>query len=192
MNHKEISLGDHSQNIQQAGQVSIYNADVHATRIDYYYRQLHWEVENNITGAMSDDLLDYTTHREGTPDLEQRLIDGGFSRRDIEWARRKKEQYERKAAKYGCYPSDQEIDLLIFGEIKIKFDHMVFPDVKRGMSVEYLLQQTDRHVVMPIVRIINNNGTHDQELHYTTDHIYGMIYLLTANGHLDWKDYDKV
>lgn len=162
------------------------------TRMDAYFRRLRDEIEGNITREIIEDLRDYKTQLDGTLGLEKKLFDGGFSNSDITWALRKKEQYAKKATKYECYPSAQEINLLLFGEIKIKFDRFIFPLIRKGIPVETVMQRIDEIIVSPIMKMLNDNGAHDEDLHYTTDHIYGMIYYLTGMCHLNWKDYDNL
>lgn len=173
------------------GKQYIYN-QAGPTRMDAYFRSLRVEIENNTTREIIEDLLDYNTKLDGTKGLEEKLQDGGFARSDINWAMRKKQQYAKKATKYECYPSAQEINLLLFGEIKAKFDRYIFPGIKRGVEVDRVMQRIDEIIVSPIMKMLNENGAHDEDLRYTTDHIYGMIYYLTGMCHLNWTDYDNV
>lgn len=162
------------------------------TRMDIYFRKLREEIENNTTQEIIDDLREYKTKLDGKKGLKEKLTDGGFSSRDIDWAMRRKEQYAKKATKYECYPSAQEINLLLFGEIKAKFDSYVFPRIKQGETIGTIMQLINEVIVSPIMKMLNENGAHDEDLHYTSDHIYGMIYYLTGMCHLNWIDYDNV
>lgn len=189
--YNETNLGDGSQYINQAGTVNINN-NGGPTRMDAYFRSLRKEIENNTTREIIDDLLDYNTKLDGTKGLEEKLTDGGVSRSDINWAMRKKQQYAKKATKYECYPSAQEINLLLFGEIKAKFDRYIFPCIKKGVEVDTVMQSIDEIIVSPIMKMLNENGVHDEDLRYTNDHIYGMIYYLTGMCHLNWTDYDNL
>lgn len=162
------------------------------TRFDFYFRHLREEIESHTTREVIDDLLEYKTRLDGTKGLEEKLTDGGFDCSDIKWALRKKEQYAKKATRYECYPSAQEINLLLFADIKTKFDRYIQPLIKSGETVTVVMQQTHERIVEPLMRMINENGEHDEDLRYTSDHIYGMIYYLTGLCHLNWKDYDHV
>jgi len=193
-------------NVDQAGQINpsattvnnnyvsestvVYGS--HSTRMDAYFRKLREEIERNTTQEIIDDLLEYKTKLDGRKGLEEKLTDGGFSQQDINWALRKKQQYAKKATRFECYPSAQEINLLLFGEIKAKFDRYVFPRIKKGETVEIVMQLIDEVIVSPIMRMLNENGAHDEDLHYTSDHIYGMVYYLTGMCHLNWTDYDNL
>lgn len=162
------------------------------TRFDAYFRRLRQEIENHTTSDIIDELLDYKTQTDGKKGLEEKLTDGGFPQSDINWALRKKEQYAKKATKYECYPSAQEINLLLFADIKAKFDCYIKPLIKKGTDVTTVMQQTHEVIVEPLMQLLNENGEHDEDLRYTTDHIYGMIYYLTGMCHLNWKDYDNI
>ena len=162
------------------------------SRIDAYFRRLREEIESHTTREIIDDLLEYKTKLDGTLGLEQKLTDGGFARSDIQWALRKKEQYAKKATKYECYPSAQEINLLLFADIKARFDRYIFPLIQTQKPVAEVMQQTHEVIVEHAMKLLNDNGEHDVDLCYTSDHIYGMIYYLTGLCHLNWKDYDNL
>ena len=188
----DISGGNNlvAPNATEANQNYYYNSA--PSRIDAYFRHLREEIESHTTREIIDDLLEYKTKLDGKKGLEEKLTDGGFPQSDIDWALRKKEQYAKKATQYECYPSAQEINLLLFGEIKRKFDRYIFPCIKRGESVETVMQKIDEIIVSEIMKMLNDDGAYDEDLHYTSDHIYGMLYYLTGMCHLNWKDYDHV
>ena len=186
--YNETRQGEGSQYINNVGQVT-YNYAA-PSRLDAYFRRLHIEITNNITCEIIEDLRDYKTQLYGAIGLEQKLIDGGFTQGNIKWALIKIEQYNKKATRYECYPSAQEINLLLFGEIKSKFDRYIFPDLKKGMAVDLALQRIDAIIVSPIMQMLNANGEHDEDLHYTTDHIYGMMFYLIDMSQICWKDYE--
>lgn len=45
-------------------------------------------------------------------------------------------------------------------------------------------------VILPIMNELNENGAADACLCYNEDDIYGMLYYLTGNCHINWTDYD--
>lgn len=188
----DISGGNNlvAPNAKEANQNYYYNST--PSRIDAYFRHLREEIESHTTREIIDDLLEYKTKLDGKKGLEEKLTDGGFGQSDIDWALRKKEQYAKKATKYECYPSAQEINLLLFADIKSRFDRYIFPLIKEGESVTRVMQCTHEMIVEPLMKMLNENGEHDDDLRYNTDHIYGMIYYLTGLCHLNWKDYDNV
>lgn len=168
-----------------------YEATI-TTRISSYFRQLHQEIEDKTTRQIIDDLLYYTTKLDGTKGMEEKLQDGGFSSGFIRAALRKKQQYAKKALLYDCYPSAQEINLLIFADIINAFTVYIEPMINREEPIDAVMERIHEKVVLPIMSKLNVNGADDRDLHYTTDHIYGMIYYLTGMCHINWKNYDNL
>lgn len=183
-------VGAYNPNAREST-TNIYN-NAGPTRMGAYFRLLHQEIEDRTTRKIIDDLLYYTTKLDGTKGMEEKLKDGGFSENFIRAALRKKEQYAKKALQFDCYPSAQEINLLIFADIINAFTVYIEPMIKREEPVDAVMACIHEKVVTPVMAKINENGAEDRDLHYTTDHIYGMIYYLTGMCHLNWKDYDNV
>jgi len=183
-------VGSYNPNARES--TTIINNNGGPTRMSSYFRQLHEEVKNKTTRDIIQELLEYKTKLDGTKGMEEKLKDGGFSESFIKVALRKKEQYAKKAMQFDCYPSAQEINLLIFIDIMDLFTIYVEPLIKRREPVETVMQCIHEKVVNPIMDKINVNGAEDQDLRYTPNHIYGMIYYLTGMCHINWKDYDNV
>lgn len=183
-------VGSYNPNARES--TTIINNNGGPTRMSSYFRQLHEEVKNKTTRDIIQELLEYKTKLDGTKGMEEKLKDGGFSESFIQVALRKKEQYAKKAMQFDCYPSAQEINLLIFIDIMDLFTIYVEPLIKRREPVETVMQCIHEKVVNPIMDKINVNGAEDQDLRYTPNHIYGMIYYLTGMCHINWKDYDNV
>ena len=72
------------------------------------------------------------------------------------------------------------------------FTVYIEPMIDREDPVDAVMEKIHEKVVAPIMTKINENGAEDQDLRYTTDHIYGMIYYLTGMCHLNWINYDNV
>lgn len=183
-------VGSYNPNARES--TTIINNNGGPTRLSSYFRQLHEEVKNKTTRDIIEELLEYKTKLDGTKGMEEKLKDGGFSDAFIRSALRKKQQYAKKAMQFDCYPSAQEINLLIFIDIMDLFTIYVEPLIKRCEPVETVMQCIHEKVVNPIMDKINVNGAEDQDLRYTPNHIYGMIYYLTGMCHINWKDYDNV
>lgn len=162
------------------------------SRMGSYFQRLHKEIEDKTTREIMDDLLYYTTKLDGTKGMVEKLKDGGFSPSFINNAMRKKEQYYKKALKYSCYPAAQDINLLIFTDIMSNFEIYIEPMIKQQQPVEQVMERIHEKVVMPIMDDLNANGAADEDLQYTSDHIYGMIYYLTGRCHINWTDYDAI
>lgn len=161
------------------------------SRMGAYFERLHKEIEDKTTREIMEDLLYYVTKLDGTKGLEEKLVDGGFGQSFITAAMRKKEQYKKKARKFACYPSAQDIDLLIFTDIMSSFQIYIEPMIKQERPVEEVMERIHEKVVTPIMNDLNANGAADEDLKYTSDHIYGMIYYLTGRCHINWTDYDR-
>ena len=187
--YSETHQGEGSQYFNSVGQFN-YRCTA-PSRMDADFRRLHDEIRNNTTRDVIDDLQEYEIPPDGMPDLERMLSDSGFTKKGIQWALSKEVQYARKAIKYGCYPSAQEINLLLFGEIRSKFDLYIYPEIKNGMMIEAALRLIDEVIVSPIVSKINEYGEHDEDLRYTSDHIYGMLFRLTGLNFLCWKGVEE-
>ena len=166
--------------------------DNRSTRMGAYFEKLQQEILANVTSDMIDELRNYTTKLDGTKGLEEKLVDGGFSRSRIDEACRLKEMYAKRASKYDCYPSAQQINIDLFARIKHEFNTFILPMIEDGEHVRRVMQEIRKQIVIPIRDLLDTCGANDDYLHYTEDHIYGMIYYLTGMCHLNWTDYDNI
>ena len=178
-------------NAPNAKEINNYNFNGKSSRYVSRLQRLAEEIRGNIKDDVFEDLLFYNTKLDGTKGLEEKLIDGHFGRTRITVATRQKEMYAKKATKYECYPSAQQINFSIFGRIKNDFDTYVSPLIETDTPLKEIMKVVREKIVSPIREIIEN-GANDEYLQYTSDHIYGMIYYLTGMCHLNWKDYDNV
>lgn len=169
----------------------IHNAVV-PTRMDTYFQRLIEEIQKNVKAEIIDELLYYTTQKDGTLGMERKLADGGFRQESIMEALKQKEFYAKKSMRYDCYPSAQKIFLLLFARIKNEFNTSIYPLIEAQQPLPEVMNQLRQKIVTPIMDMLDANGAHDQYLNFTEDHIYGMIYYLTGMCHLNWKDYDNV
>ena len=186
--YNDTKLGDGSQYINQPGKVTINNQRGQS-RLDAYFQRLIEEIEKNVTAETIDELLYYTTQKDGTLGMERKLMDGGFCSDSIMEALRQKEFYAKKSMRFDCYPSAQKIFLLLFARIKNEFKTSIYPLIKAEESLDVVMVQLRQKIVEPIMAMLDEGGAHDQYLNFTEDHIYGMIYYLTGMCHLNWKDY---
>ena len=178
-------------NAPNAKEINNYNFNGKSSRYVSRLQRLAEEIRGNIKDDVFEDLLFYNTKLDGTKGLEEKLIDGHFGRTRITVATHQKEMYAKKATKYECYPSAQQINFSIFGRIKNDFDTYVSPLIETDTPLKEIMKVVREKIVSPIREIIEN-GANDEYLQYTSDHIYGMIYYLTGMCHLNWKDYDNV
>lgn len=163
-----------------------------SSRMANYFTKLEQEILKKVKKETIDELLYYKTKIKGTKDLREKLTDGGFGEQFIENAERQKIWFAKHASKYDCYPSAQQINLDLFARIKNEFYTNVFPLIQRGEDHVIVMKSIRNSIVIPIMKILDESGAHDEHLMYTEDHIYGMIFYLTGMCHLNWTDYDNL
>lgn len=162
------------------------------SRLASDFERLRQEILKGVKQETIEELKYYITKLPGTKSAEEKLTDGGFKTSSIREAVRLKDLYARRATMYQDYPSAQQINLDLFSRIRHEFDDTIFPIIESGAELSIVMQQIRTKIVNPIMQLLNENGAYDEHLHYSEDHIYGMIYYLTGMCHLNWKDYDNV
>jgi len=162
------------------------------TRFSKRFEKLNKEVtsDERYDGIM-ESLKYYLTKLDGI-DMPTKLIDGGFKESEIIEATRKKERYAKKLELNKFFESAQWIDSQLFGKIKMNFEAFILPLINKGTSKDEILKEVVLKVVQPILNLINIEGENDEVLNYNADDIFGMIYYLTGQCHLNWKDYDRL
>ena len=168
-----------------------YYSSNSSSRMAADFERLRQEILKGVRQETIEDLKYYITKLPGTRSAEEKLSDGGFKKSSIRDALRLKELYARRATMYQDYPSAQQINLDLFTRIRHEFEDTIFPIIESGAELSVVMQQIRTKIVIPIMQLLNENGASDEHLHYSEDHIYGMIYYLTGMCHLNWKDYDN-
>ena len=159
------------------------------SRLEGWFLGLNEEIKNDIRLQKKlDDIKRYRTKLPHTIGLEAKLKDGGFSQSAIDKARRLKMYYAKKSTHFQYYESAQLIDGYLFAKLCNRFDTYILPNIESHPLSE-TRQMVYEMVVRPIVDEINANGSCDRHLCYTEDDIFGMLYYLTGNCHIDWKEY---
>ena len=169
-----------------------FNYSSNSSRLASDFERLRQEILKGVKQETIEELKYYITKLPGTRSAEEKLTDGGFKTSFIREAIRLKDLYARRATMYQDYPSAQQINLDLFSRIRHEFDDTIFPIIEGGADLSSVMQQIRTKIVNPIMQLLNENGAYDEHLHYSEDHIYGMIYYLTGMCHLNWKDYDNV
>ena len=169
-----------------------YNYRSNSSRLASDFERLRQEILKGVKQETIEELKYYITKLPGTRSAEEKLTDGGFKTSFIREAIRLKDLYARRATMYQDYPSAQQINLDLFSRIRHEFDDTIFPIIEGGADLSSVMHQIRTKIVNPIMQLLNENGAYDEHLHYSEDHIYGMIYYLTGMCHLNWKDYDNV
>ena len=184
------------------GQTGSYNPaakDVHnyfyapeptENRLTVWFRNLDEEFKNDRRlDEIRSDIKAFKTKLPKTIGLRQKLADGGFGNSFYDDAKRQKLQYCKKSMRYQYFESAQRIDSYLLAKVKSNFDTYVMPLIG-SKSKHEVKQAIYEKVVTPIMDEINRYGTDDTCLTYTDTDIYGMLYMLTGNCHINWKDYD--
>ena len=166
---------------------------VKKSRFSKRFEKLNIEVtKNSRCLEVMEELKNYLTKLDGV-DLAKKLKDGGFSFSGISKATRRKEQYWKKLEKNKFFESAQWINSYLFAKITTDFENFVErPLIKKGASLDEILDALFEKVVQPILDLLNDEGEHDSILNYTADDVYGMIYFLTGKCHINWADYDNL
>lgn len=162
------------------------------TRFAKRFEKLNKEVasDERYEGIM-ESLKYYLTSRDGI-DMPTKLQDGGFKESEIIEATRKKEKYAKRLELNKFFESAQWIDSQLFGKIKMDFEAFVLPLVNAGATKDEILKEVVLKVVQPVLDLINIEGENDEVLNYNADDIFGMVYYLTGQCHLNWKNYDSI
>lgn len=165
---------------------------VKKTRFSKRFEKLNTEVasDDRYEGTM-ESLKYYLTKRDGI-DMPTKLKDGGFKGNEIIEAARRKEKFAKRLEINRFFESAQWIDSQLFAIIKMKFEAHVDPLICNGSTKEEILKVVVQNVIEPVLELINIEGENDEVLNYNAEDIFGMIYYLTGQCHLNWKDYDSI
>lgn len=167
------------------------SATNHNNRLVTWLRKLKEQVDNNIQiQEKMDNIRRYHTRLPHTLGLKRKLQDGGFTKTVIDKACRLKQGYAKKATKYQYYEMANRIDDYLFAIVSNHFDVYVLPLIEAEKPLSEINQAVYEKVIIPVVDELNVNGAEDTSLCYTTDDIFGMLYYLTGNCHINWAIYD--
>jgi hypothetical protein len=162
------------------------------TRWTKRFQRLKQEVESDTRyDQFIDDLKTYNTKIDGKS-TEEKLSDGNFNDKEIFDAIVRKERYSKKLERNKNFETAQVIDTELFALIKLNFETYVEPLIIEGSDKREIKQAVTEYVIMPILKILNEEGSDDTFLNYSADDILGMIYFLTQKCHLNWTDYDNI
>lgn len=193
------SSESHQKNIQAGGNVVgrdniVYNNQT--PQITWYQRKFQCladEIEKDQRyDQIIEDLKYYETLLDGTKGLEQKLIDGGRSFDEIELAIRQKQKFAKKQEKYKYYESAQWINSHLFAEILFKFNDHIKPMIEKNICKEEIFTAVSHLVIEPLIQKLNSEGAYDDYLCYDAQDVYGMVYYLTGQCHINWKKYNDV
>ena len=162
------------------------------TRFSKRFEKLNQEVasDKRYEGVM-DALKEYLTKLDGI-DMPTKLRDGGFSETEILKATRRKEKYAKRLERNKFFESAQWIDSQLFAKIIMYFEAFIEPLINNEDTKDNIIQEVVLKVILPILDLINIEGENDEVLNYNAEDVYGMIYYLTGQCHLNWKNYDRL
>jgi hypothetical protein len=180
--HNQLNIGEN--------QAPIYLTK--PTRFAKRFEKLNNEVasDERYEGIM-ESLKYYLTRLDGI-DAPTKLEDGGFKESEVIAAMQKKEKFAKRLQLNRFYESAQWIDSQLFAKIKMNFETFVLPLVNDSSSKEQIMREVVIRVVEPVLELINIEGENDEVLNYNADDIFGMIFYLTGQCHLNWKNYDSI
>ena len=161
------------------------------SRLSAWFRKLaeEFRTDERLLRKL-DDIKRYKTVLDKTRGLDSKLEDGGFDTGSIAAARRKKQYYVKKATRYQYYESAQRIDSYLYAKVCNRFDHYVFPLIRARHPLDEVRTAVYEQVVTPILEEIDEQGSADTCLCYNEDDIFGILYYLTGNCHVNWTVYD--
>ena len=174
------------------GITHIHQNGSRSERIAKDYARLREEIGKEVDPKTRDKVKFYETKIPGTKDVIEKLTDGGFKPTRIKEAERLKEFWSKEALRYADYPYAQDINFVLYTRIVREFEVYVTPMVEDGEPLRDIMVTIHEKMVKPIMELLESSGENDENLRYTYDHIYGIIYYLTGNCHLNWADYDNL
>lgn len=192
-NHYEDVRMEHVGSYNPAAKKVIINQTPIApqSRLASWFARLQEDFKNDVRlQKKMDDIMRYRTKLRHTIGLEQKLLDGGFPKKAIDKARRQKQSYAKKATKYQYYEMANKIDNYLFAIVSDHFDREVLPLIEDEKPLREINQAVYDKVVVPVMEELNTVGDSDTCLCYTLDDVFGMLYYLTGNCHINWAIYD--
>lgn len=161
------------------------------SRLASWFARLQEDFKNDVRlQKKMNDIMRYRTKLPHTIGLEQKLLDGGFAKKAIDKARRQKQSYAKKATKYQYYEMANKIDNYLFAIVSDHFDREVLPLIEDEKPLREINQAVYDKVILPVMEELNAVGSSDTCLCYTLDDVFGMLYYLTGNCHINWAIYD--
>ena len=190
--YEDVKLEQVGSYNPNAKEVHIHQpAAEHNNRLVTWLSKLQEQVDNNIQiQEKMDSIRRYHTKLPHTLGLKRKLQDGGFTKAAIDKACRLKQSYAKKATKYQYYEMANRIDDYLFAIVSNHFDVYVLPLIEAEKPLSEINLAVYEKVIIPVVDELNVNGAEDTCLCYTTDDIFGMLYYLTGNCHINWAIYD--
>ncbi|MFT3794424.1 ABC-three component system protein [Flavobacterium sp.] len=189
------TIDNNENEIQNQFNIASNQAPIYLTKRTRFAKRLK-KLNNEVAcderyEGIMESLKYYITSRDGI-DAPTKLEDGGFKVHEIIEAMRKKDKFAKRLELNRFYESAQWIDCQLFAKIKMDFEAFVLPLVNRAATKDEILKEVVLKVIQPVLDLINIEGENDEVLNYDADDIFGMVYYLTGQCHLNWKNYDRL
>lgn len=128
-----------------------------------------------------DALLEYDKiGDEDKLDLEEKLALGGRSDR-YNKARRYKERFTKKVAKYTFLKSAQHLFVVLLEKVEFEYDYNVKPLINAGEDTEVVDDAVYDHVLKPMIDELTS-----AQVIISPSEVRGMLYYLTSKCLIDW------
>lgn len=161
------------------------------SRLASWFAKLQEDFKNDSRlQKKMDDIMHYRTKLPQTIGLQRKLQDGGFPKTAIDKARRQKQSYAKKATKFQYFEMANRIDNYLFAIVSDHFDREVYPLIEDLKPLREINEAVYNKVIVPVWEELNTVGAADTCLCYTLDDVFGMLYYLTGNCHINWAIYD--
>jgi len=144
-----------------------------------------YEYENNIQFRQTVEKLEHFSQQADDGEvvgLEAKLEDG--NQLDLlKFAQKTKEIFAKKLAKYQFYESAQKIHASLLAEVYSRFYRNVYPAIQQKLPQEVIQDLIQQKVIEPVQELLEENI-----LELYADEINGMLYFLTGNCHIKWRE----
>lgn len=114
-------------------------------------------------------------------DLEQKLLDGN-KKHIVSFAKGCKHRINKKINKYGLFRTANDIFVYMLCHIETKFLTTV---KSRICSMQFEIYEIDKIIETEIINTLWDECQYSS-LFDNLDDLYGLLYLLTGNCHIDW------
>lgn len=119
--------------------------------------------------------------KENLRDLREKLVDGGRANL-VDIAIDSKERVTKKIHKFSLYKSAQDIYTYLLTNIRSAFKHTIESRIKSGKFEAYEIDDLVKNeIIDPFFHNIQGSS-----LYIDVDELYGILYLLTGNCHIEW------
>jgi hypothetical protein len=113
--------------------------------------------------------------------LTQKLLDGNREYL-IDSAMESKERVTKKIYKHGLYKTAQEVYTHLLTNIRTTFKHRIESRIKsKKFDIFEIDDEVSDKIIKPFYQSVQGSSLYIDE-----DELYGLLYLLTGNCHIDW------